>query len=230
LHTAELGVVMFLFIIGLEMRPSKLWTLRRQIFWPRRGTGRHLRLSAHAGRNGGEPQLPVAMIGAMGFVLSSTAVIMQLLEEQDETTSPEGQRASRFCCWRIWRSCRCWALVALWGAVDSPAAAAAKPMWQSAGIAVAGLAALLAAGRWLLDPFFRVIARAGAREVLTAPLAGRARLSGVHADASPVDGDGAPFWRACCCRIQFPHQSSERTSSRFAASCSGLFFLSVACR
>ncbi|WP_413615401.1 monovalent cation:proton antiporter-2 (CPA2) family protein [Halomonas cupida] len=168
LHTAELGVVLFLFIIGLEMRPIKLWALRRQIF----GLG-----AAQVVTCGGlltlvalmaGVSLPVATVGAMGFVLSSTAVIMQLLEEQGDTATPEGQRAVAILLLEDLAIVPLLALVALWGALDSPADVDAPSVWQGIAIAVAGLAVLLVAGRWLLDPFFRLIARAGAREVLTA--------------------------------------------------------------
>ena len=91
LHVAELGVVMFLFIIGLEMQPSRLWKLRGEIFGlgvaqvPARalltGVGLLAGLSA-----------PAAFMAAMGFVLSSTAIVMQILAERDETASAQGQR------------------------------------------------------------------------------------------------------------------------------------------
>jgi len=57
LHTANFGVVMFLFIIGLEMRPSKLVDAARRFLASARPQSSPA-LSAHAGRNGGEPQLP----------------------------------------------------------------------------------------------------------------------------------------------------------------------------
>ncbi|MCA0451035.1 MAG: cation:proton antiporter, partial [Proteobacteria bacterium] len=93
LHIAELGVVMFLFVIGLEMRPSKLWRLRRQIF----GLGVAQVLTCGAlltlvGMAAGL-RVEVAAVGAMGFVLSSTAVIMQMLDEAGEPQTPEGQKA-----------------------------------------------------------------------------------------------------------------------------------------
>ena len=93
LHTAELGVVMLLFLIGLEMRPKKLWSLRKEIF----GLG----LAQVATATGlltllgvvlGLPPV-VAVIGGAGFVLSSTAVIMQMLDERGERLEPQGQRA-----------------------------------------------------------------------------------------------------------------------------------------
>ena len=85
LHVAELGVVLFLFLIGLEMRPGKLWALRGEIF----GLGLAQVLACGALLSGvglafGWPPA-VAVIGAMGFVLSSTAVIMKMLDERGET-------------------------------------------------------------------------------------------------------------------------------------------------
>jgi glutathione-regulated potassium-efflux system protein KefB len=168
LHVAELGVVMFLFIIGLEMRPSKLWNLRRQIF----GLG-----AAQVLLCGGLLTLvgmlaglapAVAAVAAMGFVLSSTAVIMQMLEEAGEAASPEGQKAVSILLLEDLAIVPLLALVALWAALNGRGAPGALPAWQSAAIALGGLALLVAAGRWLLDPLFRLIARCGAREVLAA--------------------------------------------------------------
>ena len=168
LHVAELGVVLFLFIIGLEMRPKKLWALRKQIF----GLGAAQVFSCGAlltlvGVAAGlDPA--VAAVGAMGFVLSSTAVIMQMLEENGETAEPEGQKAVAILLLEDLAIVPLLALVALWGAVNGQVAATTTPVWQSLGIAVGALALLVAAGRWLLNPLFGLIARAGAREVLTA--------------------------------------------------------------
>ena len=80
LHVAELGVVMLLFIIGLEMMPSRLWGLRRQIF------GLGLAQVAAAGAlltlagiyYGFSPA--VAFVAAMGFVMTSTAVVLQVID------------------------------------------------------------------------------------------------------------------------------------------------------
>jgi glutathione-regulated potassium-efflux system protein KefB len=79
LHVAELGVVLFLFVVGLEMQPSRLWGLRGQIF----GLG-VLQVVACAllltgvGVGTGFPVAPSFVAGA-GFVLTSTAIVMQLL-------------------------------------------------------------------------------------------------------------------------------------------------------
>ncbi|WP_204307220.1 cation:proton antiporter domain-containing protein, partial [Enterobacter hormaechei] len=86
------GVVMFLFIIGLEMRPARLWSLRRQIF----GLG-VLQVSVCsalltvAGIAGGFP-IAVSFVAGAGFVMTSTAIVMQTLEERGEITAPSGQK------------------------------------------------------------------------------------------------------------------------------------------
>ena len=90
LHVAELGVVMFLFLIGLEMRPAKLWALRRDIF----GLGLAHVLACGAiltaigvlwGLN-----WQAALVAGLGFALSSTAVIMKMLEDVGESSTPAG--------------------------------------------------------------------------------------------------------------------------------------------
>lgn len=168
LHIAELGVVMFLFVIGLEMRPSKLWTLRKQIFGL--GVGQVVTCGGLLTLVGIAAGLAptVAAVGAMGFVLSSTAVIMQVMDENGETATIEGQRAIAILLLEDLAIVPLLALVALWAAVNGQAPGSGTPVWQSVGIAIGALVALIAAGRWLLDPFFGLIARAGAREVLTA--------------------------------------------------------------
>ncbi|MEF2162629.1 cation:proton antiporter, partial [Pseudomonas aeruginosa] len=93
LHFAELGVVLFLFIIGLELRPARLWAMRRQIF----GIGLMqvalcIALLAATGVALGHAPVPAFVAGA-GFVLSSTAVVMSVLQEQGEAATPEGQKS-----------------------------------------------------------------------------------------------------------------------------------------
>jgi glutathione-regulated potassium-efflux system protein KefB len=168
LHVAEFGVVMFLFVIGLEMRPSKLWKLRKQIFGL--GAAQVLTCGALLTLVGVAAGLmpAAALAGAMGFVLSSTAVIMQMLEERDETASPDGQRAIAILLLEDLAIVPLLALVALWAAFNGRAEVDPAPIWQTVAIALGALGALIAAGRWLLDPLFGMIARAGAREVLTA--------------------------------------------------------------
>jgi glutathione-regulated potassium-efflux system protein KefB len=168
LHVAELGVVMFLFVIGLEMRPSHLWSLRRSIF----GLGAAqigacaLALTAVAMALGFAPA--AALIGALGFVLTSTAVVAQLLSERGDIASPGGQRIVSILLFEDLLIVPLLALVAFMAPVAAGAAAETGVPWTGIGIGLLSLAALVAAGLWLLDPLFRLLARAGAREVMTA--------------------------------------------------------------
>ncbi|MFN4295551.1 MAG: monovalent cation:proton antiporter-2 (CPA2) family protein [Brevundimonas sp.] len=169
LHVAELGVVMLLFIIGLEMRPSRLWNLRREIF----GLGAAqvaacALLLTGVGIAFGFPPA-VALIGACGFVLSSTAVIMQMLDERGERMEPQGQRAVSILLLEDLAIVPLLALVVFMGAaMGTDSGEATRPVWQAVLIGLLAIAALVVAGRYLLNPLFRILANSGAREVMTA--------------------------------------------------------------
>ena len=166
LHVAELGVVMFLFVIGLEMRPSHLWSLRKQIF----GLGALqiavcTLLLTGVGLLFGY-SLPVSFIGGMGFVLTSTAVVMQLLAERGDVALPNGQKVVSILLFEDLLIVPLLVLVAFMSPqVVQPEEGS---RWVSIGIAAASLGGLIAAGIWLLNPFFRILAAAKAREVMTA--------------------------------------------------------------
>lgn len=168
LRVAEYGVVMFLFLIGLEMQPAKLWALRREIFGLGAAQvivcGLLLTLLAIAG--GFSPV--AAFIGAMGFVLSSTAVIMRMLEERGETPTPSGQRAVAILLLEDLAIVPLLALVAVLATFLGAPAESHRPVLEVVGIALAAIAGLIAAGRWLLNPLFAILARSRAREVMTA--------------------------------------------------------------
>ncbi len=163
LHVAELGVVMFLFLIGIEMQPSRLWGLRREIF----GLG-----AAQVGTCGlllmgvgilaGLSPL-VAFIAGMGFTLTSTAIVAQILDESGDTSTPEGQRFISILLLEDLAIVPLLALVAFF----APGADNGF-RWLDMGIALGAIAALVVAGRWLLNPMFSVLAAAHAREVMTA--------------------------------------------------------------
>jgi glutathione-regulated potassium-efflux system protein KefB len=168
LHVAELGVVMFLFVIGLEMQPSHLWGLRRQIF----GLGSLQCLVCGflltlVGIAFGF-SWPVSFVSAMGFVLTSTAIVMQLLGERGDIAAPRGQRIVSILLFEDLLIVPLLAVVAFIAPPAVDAAAVAPSRWGVIGLALASLAALVAAGIWLLNPFFRVLANAKAREVMTA--------------------------------------------------------------
>lgn len=168
LHVAELGVVMFLFVVGLEMRPSHLWSLRRAIF----GLG-SLQVVVCAilmtlvGVAFGFSWV-VSVICAMGFVLTSTAIVMQLLAERGDVGAPRGQRIVAILLFEDLLIVPLLALVALLAPPGAGPVAPHLSRWAVVGLAGGSLALLVAAGLWLLNPLFGVLARARAREVMTA--------------------------------------------------------------
>ncbi|MBH0236292.1 monovalent cation:proton antiporter-2 (CPA2) family protein [Methylobrevis albus] len=166
LHVAELGVVMFLFIIGLEMQPSRLWNLRAEIF----GLGAAQVAVCGALLTGlgilAGFSWQVAFVAGMGFVLSSTAIVMQILTERGEASTPAGQRVISILLLEDLAIVPLLALVAL--LAPSAETVSAAERWIELGIAAAAVAGLVIAGRFLLNPLFRLLAAAGAREVMTA--------------------------------------------------------------
>ncbi|QWT21596.1 monovalent cation:proton antiporter-2 (CPA2) family protein [Bacillus sp. NP157] len=165
-HFADLGVVMFLFVIGLEMRPSRLWSLRRYIL----GLG-FLQTSASAvgltllGLAAGLP-VREAFIGAMGFALTSTAIVMQILGEQRGTAEPYGQKIVSILLFEDLLIVPLLAYVAWISPGNTHEGAVVE--WISVAKGVAALILLLVLGHWCLNPLFRILAQSRVRELLSA--------------------------------------------------------------
>jgi glutathione-regulated potassium-efflux system protein KefB len=164
LHFSELGVVMFLFVIGLELRPQKLWAMRGQIF----GLGCVQVAAATAALSLTGAAIfdfsgPVAFIAGAGFVLSSTAVIMSVLQDRGELSSVEGQKSVAILLFEDLMIVPLLAVVAFLSPLSHGQAG-----WTDIMVAAAALVALLGVSRWGLNPFFALLARARTREVLTA--------------------------------------------------------------
>jgi len=227
LHVAEFGVVIFLFIIGLEMRPSRLWGLRRDIFGLGAaqvlGSGLLLTLTGMAAGL----SAAVAFIVAMGFVLSSTAVIMQMLDERGEMGTGRGQRAVSILLLEDLAIVPLLALVAVIATATGVASETAPPLWRTLGLAVGAIALVFLAGRYLTNPVFRVLARYGGREVMTA-----AALLVVVGAAWLMDAGGLSMAMGAflagvlLSESTFRHQL-EADVEPFRAILLGLFFLSV---
>ena len=228
LHTAELGVVMYLFVIGLEMQPSHLWSLRRAIF----GLGSlqvvvcGLLLTCVGLAFGFS--LPVSFVSAMGFVLTSTAVVMQLLAERGDMAQPRGQKVVAILLFEDLLIVPLLAVVTFMAPPDLASTAAANSSrWATIGLALGSLVALMAAGVWLLNPLFRVLANAKAREVMTAAallvVLGAALLMQVGGLSMAM---GAFLAGVLLSESTFRHQL-EADIEPFRGLLLGLFFLSV---
>jgi len=227
LHVAEFGVVIFLFIIGLEMRPSRLWSLRKDIFGlgaaQVMGAGLLLTITGMAGGL----SMPVAFVVAMGFVLSSTAVIMQMLDERGELAAPQGQRAVSILLLEDLAIVPLLAVVAIMASVMGLAGEAAPPLWRTLGLAIGAVAIVFFAGKYLMNPVFRILARYGGREVMTAAallvVVGAAWLMDMGGLSMAM---GAFLAGVLLSESTFRHQL-EADVEPFRSILLGLFFLSV---
>jgi len=108
-----------------------------------------------------------SLIAGAGFTLTSTAIVMQMLHERGDIALPPGQKMVSVLLFEDLLIVPLLALVAFLAPTVSGAPQAA-PVWQSVLLGTGALAGLLVAGMWLLNPMFRLLAKAGAREVMTA--------------------------------------------------------------
>ena len=167
LHMAELGVVMFLFIIGLEMHPERLWAMRKAIFG--RGflqVGLCGVLLTFAGIYILHLPKEVAFIAGMGFTLSSTAIVMQVLEERGITNTPKGQRVISTLIFEDLSIVPLLASIAF--LTPETKHIEHQTNWTSIAIALGAVVGLVVAGKWLMNPIFRLISKAHIREMMTA--------------------------------------------------------------
>ena len=151
LHTAELGVTLLMFLIGLELKPARLWALRRQVFGLGllQMAGVALPVAAIALLAGLRP--PGAALVGVALAMSSTAYVLPLLAERRELTTRQGREAFAILLFQDVSVIPILALLSMHGG------AARKPGWA----ALAVLALLAVAGRPLLAGMFRYVARFG---------------------------------------------------------------------
>ncbi|QXA08428.1 monovalent cation:proton antiporter-2 (CPA2) family protein [Acinetobacter pittii] len=225
LHIAELGIVMYLFVIGLEMQPSHLWSLRREIF----GLGT-LQIIICALALTGVGLLfgftwQVAFIGAAGFVLTSTAIVMQLLGDRGDLTQPRGQKIVAILLFEDLLIVPLLAIVAFMA--PNHVVESTSVRLQNIGVGLVAIAGLIAAGYWLLNPLFRLLAAAKAREVMTAAallvVLGAALLMQVSGLSMAM---GAFLAGVLLSESTFRHQI-EADIEPFRGILLGLFFLGV---
>lgn len=165
LQIAEVGVMLLLFVVGLELSPSRLWQMRRDIF----GLGSlQVTLSALA---------LWAFIGcftlftwqaalalALPLALSSTAQVLPMMRSRGELDTTVGRRAFSILLFQDVSIVPLIAVIALLS--RAPADPSAPPGWQLALLTIVAVAALVIVGRYLINPLFRLIGRMGEREMI----------------------------------------------------------------
>jgi glutathione-regulated potassium-efflux system protein KefB len=166
LHLAEFGVIMLLFVIGLELRPRRLWAMRSAIF----GLGSvqvavtGLVLAGAAMAFGLAWQ--VALFAGLGLSLSSTAFALQVLEEKGELALRHGRLAFAVLLFQDLAAIPLIALVPLFAV--SAATPAQSMELTAAAKAIAVILAVVLVGRYLLNGLYRLVARTKVKEAMTA--------------------------------------------------------------
>ena len=232
LHVAEFGVVLLLFVIGLELKPDRLWRLRMDIFGL--GTAQVV-VSAlvigfglwFASSIAWDWRLTTteAIIAGAGLALSSTAFAVQLLREKGDFATPYGERSFAVL---LFQDLAIVPLIAL-AALLAPAVPGetAEPLWIAIGKPVVAVVLVYVVGKYGMRPLFRELAKAKADEVFTA-----AALLVVVASALIMDlaglsmAMGAFVAGLLLAESEFRHQL-ETDIEPFRGLLMGLFFIAV---
>jgi monovalent cation:proton antiporter-2 (CPA2) family protein len=173
---AEFGVVILLFLIGLEVRPALLWKMRSTIFGlgAAQMVGTGLVLAGCGMAFGLEPR--IALAAGLILAMSSTAIVLQSLEEKGLRQGVVGQSAFGVLLFQDLAVIPLFAflpLLAISGAVAAPAEHSASiladlPAWGRPLAVFGAVAAVVVGGRYLMQPVFRFIAASRLREIFTA--------------------------------------------------------------
>lgn len=166
LHFSEFGIVLLLFVIGLELNPRRLWQMR----WPILGLGggqvAGCTLALTALGLALDWPWQMALAAGLGLSLSSTAIALQPLTERSLLGTPGGRSAFSILLFQDIAVIPMLALLPLLGGVA--AVENGEAGWVGALKAVAAVAIVVFGGRFLTRPVFRLIAATGLREIFTA--------------------------------------------------------------
>jgi CPA2 family monovalent cation:H+ antiporter-2/glutathione-regulated potassium-efflux system protein KefB len=164
LEIAEIGIVLLLFLVGLELNPTRLWRMRHDIF----GFGLiqvvlcGIAAAALVWLATGSSVAAALALG-LPLALSSTAQVLPLLQSAGRLRTPFGERAFSIL---LFQDLSIVPLITIIAAMSrNPADAGGPPGWQMALLTVAAIVGLVLAGRYLLRPLFRLIGNLGEREM-----------------------------------------------------------------
>jgi monovalent cation:proton antiporter-2 (CPA2) family protein len=222
---AEIGIALLLFIVGLELRPSRLWRLKHDIF------GLGLLQVTIAGS-----ALAILIHGILGFswdasvalglplALSSTAQVLPMLRNTGELNSPYGERAFSILLFQDLSIIPLITIIAAMSRVPDPNAPAG---WQLALYTLLAVVGLVVAGRFILNPLFRLIGRFSERELfvvagLFAVIASAALMHQLHLSVAL----GAFVAGVMLAESPYRHEL-ESDVEPFRSILLGLFFMSV---
>src|SRR4051812_47759688 len=164
LHIADFGIVLLLFLVGLELHPERLWRLKRDIF------GLGLAQVAISGlalallvRIGAGFSWSAALAIGLPLALSSTAQVLPSLRADGSINTPSGERAFSIL---LFQDLSIVPLITIIAALSrAPPDPSMPPGWQMALFTLLAIAGLVAAGRFLINPLFRLVGRISEREL-----------------------------------------------------------------
>ncbi len=219
---AEFGVVLFLFIIGLELKPSTLWSLRKSIF----GLGSGQMLGSTLLLSGGVYLAGLswqsALIVGWALALSSTAIALAILDERRERETAHGKASFGIL---LFQDLTVVPLLAL-ASLLAPTGGGGLGLYD-VGVALGAVVALVVIGRFALNPLFHVLAKTGVREVMTAGALLIVLGAAYVMDASNLSTAlGALIAGVMLSESDFRHQL-EADIEPFRGLLMGLFFLAV---
>jgi glutathione-regulated potassium-efflux system protein KefB len=224
LEFAEFGVVLLLFLVGLELQPSRLWVLRRPVF----GLGgaqvvvTGAVLTALALWSGLSWQ--AALVTGFGLAMSSTALVLASLAERKQLATRHGREAFAVL---LFQDLAVIPLLALLPLLSDDSGAQAAGGWIAAAKAAAVIAVVIAASRLVVRPVLKIVASYGGREVFTAAallLVVGAALIMERIDLSP--SLGAFLAGVLLADSEFRHEL-EADIEPFKGLLLGLFFIAV---
>ena len=162
-RVSEIGIALLLFLVGLELQPSRLWRLKREIF----GLGLAQLLSAGAVLAllihltlGLAPAAALAI--GLALALSSTAQVLPMLKSSGELNSPYGEKTFSIL---LLQDLALIPLITLFGALSLRPDPDALTGWAMAGLTIAAVIGLVLAGRFVVAPLYKLIGRLGEREL-----------------------------------------------------------------
>jgi glutathione-regulated potassium-efflux system ancillary protein KefC/glutathione-regulated potassium-efflux system protein KefB len=166
LNASQFGVVLLLFIIGLELQPTRLWVMRRTVFGL--GSVQVLACSAILGAAVWWLGLPPMAAGVVGFglSLSSTPLVLQVLAERDQLKTQYGRAAFGILLFQDLAVLPMLAVLPLMSPLAKPGSA--ESPWLALAKLVAVIAIVTVGGRLVLRPALRIVARIKVTEVFTA--------------------------------------------------------------
>jgi monovalent cation:proton antiporter-2 (CPA2) family protein len=172
MHFAEFGVTVMLFLVGLELQPEKLWEMRKPIF----GLG-SLQVVLTAIAIGVAAMFfglawQGALVAGLALAMSSTAIVLQSLNERGLLKTSAGRSSFAVLLFQDVSIIPMLALLPLAASLPAPtdesAAFAALPAWGKTLVVLGVVAAIVLAGRYLMQPLFRWVAGTGIREIFVA--------------------------------------------------------------